>query len=1369
MKDAFTGEEIATSNPVSSVPLEINFETDETTTFPGDIKSIHPEERQGKREPFEPGLEKEQYHAGVMETAAAQFRNTSSVANVLDYAERDQQLNNLNPLNDIVDPNWNAAFNSDLLNVPEKYKSYMYAATSDKDQKRRYSQVLDLMQQDKLIANGSTLGSLLGGLAGWSPLGSPEMLIPVAGLVRNAKYAKSFLNTIGKNLPGISLSSVAHEAVVNTAKVSGNLEDFVVDSFVDIAFGAAFMGGIALGARAIDSAALWDLRKTVLPQYEGIDFKLKLDEKQNIIGIDAIDAKGALNAKEVSYAQDIANSSFAKMGLFKLPYIGEGLIYTFGVFSPLMRMMNSPYKIVRAITDRAANHSFYTEGTNAGVAAPQKFENLMDQVKGEMTVFSSQITGLHLVRNGQDISGWSRARKQSTRAVKEAGNKLGAENWTSQEDFHFEIDTAVRSGESSPHAAVNEAAGMIRKILDDTYSAWRKAHNLPDTWLPPKTAENYLMRVYNTPYMNLKRTEWNNVVSGFLREADETIIERTRPITELQQTIKDFEAQHKAAINELGQKSTNTNLETGTELIPSGRGMARPMRQSKSMVIPKSEVPLIDRDNNVSAPHPTVQLKQMKERLKFMKEQLQDELRSNPDYHLHIEDFGALSASEAREIKDLTKKLDEYKKAVDEQKKIISDTKKKTSQKLSSAKNAATVEKAKPKSEKYVESKSQVEVEEEKLYELQRAHDEEEISLQERMHNGEINPQLFTKEQDAFIYKFKDPKKRLKFRDVYEDDFKRREAAQAYYQTIMNQTPEQLTGQVMGRLTGSDRQNPLKARSLLIPDSILSTKANPFISTNVVHNVTNYKYFLSRRTFLKNVFNDVSPDGGIEPMINALSKEHEANHKNLSSKLAKITEERNKVNEDKSLSDIAKTEALKKLDKQQKRTDKALIKEAKRLQTATDQLNILYSKMMGTRTFGKTATKYGNMIMAYTAAVKLGFTPFAQITDLSANILQHGLWPTIRDGIIPAIESLGGLLKTKDSEALRRAAPHVDLAANDVLIGHADKNFSGQAQPYFNMGSTIANGLENIAHLSSNLAGTNYFTNGGQHLTGAIAQSTFIEYMYAFKNGTLSKYDYEKILHYGLDPKIWADRFIKEFENAGAHRTKLGGYNSNFWLWKDAEASNKFGDAVFRGIKDTVISRGMLDAPFFMDHPLGAIIMSFQGWTFASLNRYVIPSMQKPNAEKLIGIAFMLTTGALVSPTRRIAAGKSPYPDDVTPEQIMWAAVQDSGYFSIFANILSNINIFTGGTLLGNLKNDRYQDRTMAGLLGASAGIANDIYSILGAVFSGEMNHSDAQKAMKLIPYTQLTEFRALSNYAVDSLEIPKTRAQARRSNAAEG
>src|SRR5690606_10968354 len=103
----------------------------------------------------------------------------------------------------------------------------------------------------------------------------------------------------------------------------------------------------------------------------------------------------------------------------------------------------------------------------------------------------------------------------------------------------------------------------------------------------------------------------------------------------------------------------------------------------------------------------------------------------------------------------------------------------------------------------------------------------------------------------------------------------------------------------------------------------------------------------------------------------------------------------------------------------------------------------------------------------------------------------------------------------------------------------------------------LESALDNIAHLSGNFYGTNFIENANQRIVANIMQSQIMEDMYNFKAGNLSKKRHEALLQYGLDPKKWAHRFIKNFEDAGGWKESYGGYQSKYWAWKDDAAVSR--------------------------------------------------------------------------------------------------------------------------------------------------------------------------------------------------------------------
>lgn len=1249
-------------------------------------------------------------------SAAKAWNYTYQGANAI-YGKTQEE----NPLLDVPPTDWTPKTDvAKFVNVQPQYLKYLFEATGPKDQDYRLQKIYQEQQDDQNYANGSFTAKLVGGAVGI--VSDPMSYIPIVGWAKYGKLAPTFLKSAARALPGAATYAVLSSGAEQANKINGNMQDFLTDSFVRTVFGSVLFGVGGVAAQSLDNMALWDLKAYAKQYVDGVDYKFAVDKTGKVTGFKAVDRTGSLSAAKVSFAQDLADSSFSKSGLFKIPYLGTAVTKFLSnpvLGTPLPQLLNSPFKTVRGFVDRVMDHSIITEGVAAGKAAPQKFSSLMNQEFAGMRSLSAQVDALLLERNGFDINNRplgglvNLGLNLKDKGLKLLGKDLNQNNYISREAFHSEMEEVLRTEVPSKHGPVNEGAGLMRKQMDKTYTAYRKAYNLPEDWLPPKTAEGYLMRVYDTPYLNANEPQWIEVVSGWLREADEQIARHMEPITTLSQRIEAHEANHIDLINRPNITDAQVKL-SSDELFA------------------------------------------MKARRKALQENLQNEMRTNPDLHIHVDDWNALSADEVKQIKAHTKNRDLAKKEFDDLKKVIAGMKQQVSKSESAAIKSKTVDTAKGNAGKRATAELAIGQEQLKLDILERKLDEEEQKLQQLMQSGQIDSRLYRKIPDSSRYEFKDISNRLSFRKTYETHAHREKAAKAYYDTIMNQTAEDTINQVMGKFTGNRAENHIKQRTLLIPDEVLYQ--NNFMTKDLMSKVSNYTTYLSRRTHLKTVFNDVSIDGGIEPILNELNAEYERFRVPLNNKKMALKEKL----ADKELSATER----KALEKQAAKVDEEFANKRKELDKALEDLNRIYEKMMGIHKLSRRAQRIKSGIMSFTAMANLPFVPFTMINDLSAIGLQHGIIPFIRDGIYPMVESLAGIMKTKDSEAFRKTAPSINLALQDIGMGYADRNWSMQNSPYLNLGK-IAGTLEWMAHASSNFTLTNYIDNGLQRFTSSVVQSEIMRIMNAFKLGKMSKRDGLYVRKYGIDPKEWADRMLAAFKQDGGGKTKLGGYQSNFWHWQDLEAANKLSSAVFRGVKDTQIQAGLVDSPMWTEDngPLGvvgSIIKGFNGWMYASVNRYVIPSMQNPDAEKLLGVMFMLGTGALVSPMRRMARGESPYPETMTPEQWAFQTVQDSGYFSFFMNTLADANVLTGDRLLGNLKNDKYKDRTRAGLLGPAWGTANRMADVIGALASGEMNQADALKMARMTPFANGSWTFNMSKKLIESLQLPKTRSQAR-------
>lgn len=1300
----------------SKIPFDMNFTFNPTTPI-----TLSSDQGYGQST-TEEGIQ--QPSPGFFKTTAAEAYEFNSTLQAAHYSY--SQFNEDLTLPEVTPDGWTPNSQPEMFyDVQPQYNSYLMDSRGPKDLQYRRDRVLSEQEHDNTLANGSMFARIIGGIAGVAS--DPVSYIPIAGWVKYAKFAPTILKTAARTFPGLAAAGVIQAGAQQLDKVNGNLHDFIIDSAVNTVAATAIFGGFSGVSLALDKMEMWNLKDILSSHIKGIDFNHEMNDKGEITGIKAIDTTGNLSAANVTYAQDLANSSFAKTGFFKIPYIGNAALSLKGypgIGSPLLNMLNSPYQTIRGFIDRAADHSIITQGIAQGGVRPKSFEFLMKRTFSSLRSISAQMNALHLQRMGIDLS--SRPIADATqiglglynKSLKLLGQDLDKTGYISRDEFDDEVQHVLTTKETSKHAAVNDAASMMREHIDGAFDAYRKAYNLPEGYIDHATAAGYLMRVYDIPYMNTNKDKWVSAISNWLKDSDATITERMQPINDIKDRIQKSQEAHEQLV----------------------RGTNKTDQQVKDSV------------DNINA---------LKLRKKSLEENLQNELRTNADLNLHIDDRTALSADEAKELNELTKRRDIAAKEIDEQKKYIADMKQKMSKAKSSAMKAKTVSTGKKKIRQSDIGELALQPELEKLRALEKEHDDEIENIQGKIESGQVNPRLYYKEQGSARYTLRDPNNRLKFRDVYESQFHREQHAKSYYDSIMHLKPEDIISDVMGKVNGSVSENPLKSRTLLVPDKLLYD--NNFMTKNLMSKVSNYSLYLARRTHLKNVFKDVTIDGGIEPLIENLSKEYQSKRLPWDSRKADINQKIDKINEQlksESLSDLQKnnlTTSFSDLQNESTKLDKNLKDEGKRFESAKKQMNKAYEKMMGLSGRSQGENLARSVIMSMTAMTNLHFLPATQIADLGSIGLQHGVWPFIRDAVYPAIQSLGGLLKTQDSEALRKSAPSVHLALQDVLGGYGDKNWSMEAQPYLNLGR-IVGGIEKLAHFSSNTDLTTYIDNGLQRLAGATVQSEFMRILHSSVEGSLTKKDSEYLRKYGIDPKVWDKRMVDAYKEAKGFKTALGGYQSNFWVWQDMEAANEFSDAVFRGIQNTIINKGMFDSPFWADNILGMLFHTFTGWGYASINRYLVPMLQRPDASQLLGVTLSLGMGALVSPLRRLIRGENAVPDNMTDGQRFWESINDSNVGSAIATTLDWANLLSGDRLLGDLKNDKYQNRMRIGAFGPIIGTANRLGNIFDSLASGEFNQNDADEMARMLPVTGSVWGYHMSKMLIDKLGLPANR-----------
>lgn len=720
------------------------------------------------------------------------------------------------------------------------------------------------------------------------------------------------------------------------------------------------------------------------------------------------------------------------------------------------------------------------------------------------------------------------------------------------------------------------------------------------------------------------------------------------------------------------------------------------------------------------------EIKQAQGRLNQARQAYDKRIQDEPELQILLEERNFLDSKQREELRNILKPIEDFKAKVNKQRELVSAGKKEISRLKSLGIKGKKTETKNKHVERIRKTEEQLAREEEKLRQLENDLIDQQEELHRRALEGEINSRYFLHDKEANKINFRDPDELPKLRKPYESDEARIAAASAYRETIMNVTPEQLGRQMLGSLSGGNLENPLGTRSLLIPDQVLQDGG--FLSNDLSRNVATYDLILGKKTAFKNIFDQFGTGDGIQGITEELAKERRQ-----------------------------KEFAIEKLAPEKR--EEARRQLSKDFDKATRDLKKSYDHALGNNVGGRSARlrKFTKGIRDFSVVTRLGSVPLTMITDIGGVFLNNSFIEVVRDGILPFIKTFNGLVKTAEGVAYRENSAHLFIATEHLGNAYAEKAWNSSTMADVSVGGKVASGLENLAHLSGNLFGTNYLDNFIQRMAANITQSKVMNYMVKYKNGTISKKETLLLNRFGINPEGWADRFIESFKEVNGEEVAGGGYQSAYYLWKDQEAALRMGNAIRSGVRASVLKKGLGDAPFWTNDPAWGLVTHLKGWLFSAFTRYTVPTMQRFDAEKALGMGVMLLMGSMVDPLRKWSRGEEYDFEDKT--KFALDTINNSGVFGIITDVIQDANALTHGEFFTKMKNDRYQNRTFAGIVGGPmGGMADDIFNVIAAGGSGKINQQDMNKFVRLIPFTQAWYLRYLSNKLVEGLDLPKNR-----------
>jgi len=1250
--------------------------------FPYDLSSINAGVQYGNQPQFSP-LEEEK--PGVIETTARAFWKINPIANAGKFIVNTGM--DLYYLSDPVPDGWNTNDPEIYKPYPEKYWPKLRDAVTPKDLARRKEQIEQEMYFDKRLEDGSYVAQFIGGAAGLaaSPFLS-GVFLPTLSSIKYGKLGQGILQNVIQATPKLAYSSLATEGLIQASSMGGNLEDAMVDSFRDTVFGGALVGAGGAVGSIISSSKVWNARKILNMEYDGSTIEQIINDKGELVGHKFVPGERiAGNAQKVQEGTEAAQNMMAMSGLFAVPGLGKGLAKLGGMpllGSPLIRGLTSPFKAVRDFTNSIAKSSIKTEDVIEGIARPDSAEDIRSFYQAFASYTSDALKSHYYAENGLTSS------FQTINSIKNLTQTFTEQKNVSWEEFGQRVRQVIITGEQDVSANVNNAAKDLTNTLERFNRDYADAHGA-HLFESPKNAVNYIFQNWNIEKLMQDPEGFIKIcVDGFKLRAKE-IIELQRPVKYAEEEIKRLDS----IINAPGFESETRSL----------------INERKSAV----------------------------ERLNNAKQELEDKIRNNEDYHFLVEDRIILNSQEKKQLKDLFTDVNQAKYEQIKAEKDLAELNKQLSGEQCRIKRGVDPierEKSRMAIKEYKKLIDDKIAELEQLKENVKA-EQEKLKAQAKV--GKINQRLFTMRDGEII--FRDPNAAIQFAKIHGSEKEMREEAEAWIQTILGNTPERLIDNVIGHNTPgySESPNSVRARTILLPQKLFN-QVDGYLDNDLTKALGAYANSMGRRIGLKKAFGEAYGPGGIEDLLRGFQQEYDAKRAELLKQPAS------------------------------KKRAKELTKLASAFKKDQDFMRKMYDVYHGRfRQVSVDGGQWPGILRNLVFTSKMGAVAVSQLTDITAITLRNGVLPWLVKGIIPHLKTLNGRLKTEEGESIRNAAAKHFLGLNHINDNMMQKWFGNNSMSFQPGVGRLAKATENLAHLSGNFYGMNALENLNELMAASAVQSDIMKSIFAHLDGTITKDQQIQLASLGIQPEEWATRFAENYKKAGGYSEFNGrAHESNWYNWEDADAVNRMAMSVRRGVEETIVKRTAFTSPLWTNDPILGTLFMFHGWAYGATARYLVPMLQRPDAQYLTGILMMSMVSVWQDPLRRLANGKPAFEDEDTLANVALRSLMNNGVLGVLPEALEGLNLAMNNQLIPNLQGERYKNRGQAADItigGASLGYVNDVRQLISMAISGQINQNDVKRSARLLPFVGSLYTRGLLNKWIESWNIPETRAEAKR------
>ncbi len=261
-----------------------------------------------------------------------------------------------------------------------------------------------------------------------------------------------------------------------------------------------------------------------------------------------------------------------------------------------------------------------------------------------------------------------------------------------------------------------------------------------------------------------------------------------------------------------------------------------------------------------------------------------------------------------------------------------------------------------------------------------------------------------------------------------------------------------------------------------------------------------------------------------------------------------------------------------------------------------------------------------------------------------------------------------------------------------------------------------------------NLTGMNHWNDSLQTIAAVSASSGIIKAGRNLSKGKpMNAGDLARVRALGLSDQDMIACF-KQWEKSGAD-TSGSTVLANVGKWQDAELAEKFGTAVNKRVRATIIEPGAGDLPLMMDSIIGKHALQFTSFLHASINRAALSGMQENRINLAVGILASLYLAHMSRHLKAFVDDPSGKTNDKIHEESAYTTVMESvdrsgmipqlGLFNRYVTPATGYNITGSG--YGRYKQ---MSEVRSNLVGPTGSSVERLSQSTAHIFHGEVGES---------------------------------------------